>query len=208
MSTNEEIYQVADELRTNASWGLKFAKDPYDIERYNRVLNSSARLVATLEKRSVQEVLEQYQDNMNHVSPISAADAAVFQDEKVLLIKRADNGRWAFPGGLVEAGETLAEATQRELFEETNVRGQVSNLLGIFDSRLWHSRTKSHMFICIFHVIMESTNPPSAGPETTDVGFFSEKNLPDLSPGHHLQVPFVFKQIRGESPIPYFDPTN
>jgi 8-oxo-dGTP pyrophosphatase MutT (NUDIX family) len=39
----------------------------------------------------------------------------------VLLVKRRDNGRWAFPGGAVERGEGVVEAALRELFEETGL---------------------------------------------------------------------------------------
>jgi hypothetical protein len=38
-----------------------------------------------------------------------------------------------------------------------------------------------------------------------DAAYFAEDNLPSLSPGHHLRVPFVFEQLRGEAPVPYFD---
>ena len=47
--------------------------------------------------------------------------------------------------------------------------------------------------------------PPIAGPETTDVSFFAEDALPELSPGHVRRVPMVFKLARGDEPVPYFD---
>ena len=39
------------------------------------------------------------------------------------------------------------------------------------------------------------------------MGFFSENDLPDLSPGHVGRVPMAFKLARGDLPVPYFDPT-
>lgn len=204
MSQTEEIYQIADELRGIACLGLHFAGNHYDTERYERVLSLSARMVAAIEQSSPDEVLDLYRNNLGHISPIAGAEVAVFRDGKLLLIKREDDGLWALPGGLVEVGETLAQAAQRELLEETNLHGRVVKLLGIFDSRLWHSKTKSHVYHVVFLTECD-TDQPVAGPETTDVGFFSRDGLPTLSPGHRERVPVVFKLSCGEIPAPYFD---
>ena len=207
MSSTEELYQIADELRAAACLGRHFARNHYDAENYERILAASARLVAALERRSPDEVLTQFQDNLLHVSPLAGAEATVFRGDKLLLIKRSDDGLWALPGGLTEVGETLAETAQRELWEETGVSGHIVKLLGIFDSRLWHSQTKAQLYHAVFLVEAENCSPtPSL--EATDVAFFKEDNLPPLSPGHHLRVPFVFKQLRGEAPVPYFDPVD
>jgi 8-oxo-dGTP diphosphatase len=56
------------------------------------------------------------------VSPLAGAEVAVVRDDQILLIRREDDGVWALPGGLVEVGETLAQAAQRELWKETSVR--------------------------------------------------------------------------------------
>ena len=149
MSSTEEIYQIADELRAIASLGLRFAENSYDSERYERVLRASARLVGAIERRSPDDVLAQYEDNLSHFSPNAAAEAAVFRAGRILLIKREDNGLWAMPGGLVDVGETLAEAAQRELAEEANVEARVTQLLGVFDSRLSGCLSKTQMYIAV-----------------------------------------------------------
>ncbi|MXY44576.1 MAG: NUDIX domain-containing protein [Dehalococcoidia bacterium] len=208
MDATQEIYLIADELRSIADIGLHYAENDYDRERYSRTLALSARLVAALEERSADEVMEEYEGNLPHATPYVAADAAVFRDGRILLIKREDNGLWAMPGGATEVGETWAYSAERELHEEAGVEGTATQLLGVFDSCLWGSRAKYHVYSSVWLVEVSDDQTPVAGPETTDVGFFAEDDLPDLSPGHTSRIPVVFKLARGELPVPFFDPTG
>ena len=208
MSFQDEIYLIADELRSIANAGAHYAENEYDRERYDRVLLLSARLIAAIEERPADEVMEQYTQNLAHHTPMVGADAAVLRDGRMLLIKREDNGLWAMPGGGTDVGETWAQSVERELREETGVVGTATKLLGVFDSRLWCSRSKYHLYESVWLVETHDDQTPMAGPETTDVGFFPEHDLPALDPGHADRVPLAFKLARGELPIPYFDPTT
>ncbi len=199
--------QIADELRAIASSGLLWTDSHYDRERYERILAVSARLIGTLEQRPATGILAHFQDNLFHMSPLAGVEVVVIQNEKVALVQRRDDKLWALPGGLTEIGETLAEAAQRELWEETGIRGKITKLLGVFDSHRWQTRTKVQLYSVIFQADVES-GTPTPSPETLDVDFFGESNLPALSQGHHLRVPFVFKMLRGQVPIPYFDTPN
>ena len=202
-----EMYLVADELRSIAELGLHYADNDYDRERYGRARSLSARLVAALEQRPADDVMEEYLGSPVHATPYVAADAAVFRDGRILLIRREDNGLWAMPGGMTEVGETWALSAERELREEAGVNGTATRLLGVFDSRLWGSRVRFHFYGSVWLVELDDGQTPVAGPETTGVGFFAEDDLPDLSPGHARRVPLVFELTRGDLSVPYFDPT-
>ena len=62
------------------------------------------------------------------------ASALVFDEarEKILLTRRADNGRWCLPGGEMDPGESAAEACAREVLEETGLEVQVTKLVGVY----------------------------------------------------------------------------
>ncbi len=54
--------------------------------------------------------------------------------KKVLLIQRTDDSKWAVPGGAMMTGESLSEACQREVFEETGLKVKVKRLLSVYTS--------------------------------------------------------------------------
>jgi 8-oxo-dGTP diphosphatase len=53
---------------------------------------------------------------------------------QVLLIKSPRHGDWEFPGGQVEEGETIPQALEREVFEETGIIVRVKSLVGVYSN--------------------------------------------------------------------------
>ena len=213
MSSQDTFYQIADELRAIASQGLFFTEGPYDKERYEKILQASAKIVAALEGGSPQEVLDQYKGNLFHVSPVSCVETVVVRGGKLLLIQRRDSGLWALPGGLAEVGETTAQAAERELWEEAGLHGRASRLLALLDSRIWHTPSRMQLTLAMFQAETDELpglhapgdDVPASFHETLAVDFFSEDALPPLHGGHDARVPLAFKMLRGEVPAPYFD---
>ena len=69
-------------------------------------------------------------------APVVGVGAVVLQDGKVLLVKRGHQprkGEWSLPGGRVELGESLVDATRREIREETGLDVEVGPLIECFD---------------------------------------------------------------------------
>jgi ADP-ribose pyrophosphatase YjhB (NUDIX family) len=207
------LYQIADEIRAAAVEGLRYSQNGYEKERCERFLNASARLAAMLEARPVEEVQAKFAENLFHISPVSTVDAVVMRKGKLLLIRRRDNGLWAMPGGACEVGENLAQGAERELWEETGIRGRAVRLLAVFDSRKWHTQTKVQLYMNVFQVESDDPLPEFHNPagetsphaEVLDVDFFDPLRLPKLSPDHHVRIPVVLKALNGEIPVPFFD---
>ena len=59
---------------------------------------------------------------MDRPHSVSVAGVIVDAQNRALLIQRRDNGKWEPPGGVLEREETIPEALQREVLEETGIK--------------------------------------------------------------------------------------
>ncbi len=69
--------------------------------------------------------------------PIVAVLAVVVRGDRALIVQRAQQpnaGRWGFPGGVLELGETVAEGAMRELLEETGIVAEAAGVLDVHDA--------------------------------------------------------------------------
>ena len=111
--------------------------------------------------------------------------ATIFDEkrEKVLLTKRADNGRWCLPGGHMESGESAAEACEREVLEETGLKVRVKRLIGVYSDPnqlvIYSDGNKAFFVVMSFEVeILEGELGLSN--ETTAFGYFSLKEMESM----------------------------
>ncbi|MFF8834338.1 NUDIX domain-containing protein [Streptomyces sp. NPDC015130] len=63
---------------------------------------------------------------------VSVAGVVVREDGRILAIRRADNGTWEPPGGVLELDERPEQGAAREVLEETGVRVEVERLSGVY----------------------------------------------------------------------------
>ncbi|MER7173413.1 NUDIX domain-containing protein [Streptomyces mesophilus] len=63
---------------------------------------------------------------------VSVAGAVVREDGRILAIRRADNGTWEPPGGVLELAEQPEEGVRREVYEETGIKVEVERLTGVY----------------------------------------------------------------------------
>ncbi len=69
---------------------------------------------------------------MQPLQMVGAAALVVDEQDRLLLLKRSDNGCWGPPGGAVELGEAVEDAARREVREETGLELGELSLFGVF----------------------------------------------------------------------------
>jgi len=112
--------------------------------------------------------------------------ASVFDKtgKKVVFIRRADNGKWAVPGGYMEAGESFSEACQREVLEETGLRVRVKHLVGVYTSPNllleYPDGNKWQLVVLHFEADIIDGELQSSD-ESTEFGYFSRNEIDSLN---------------------------
>lgn len=205
-SPAETIRRTADKLRALCNAGLRYAEDPYQTERYEQILELSAALTALVDARPLADIQRQFFEDTGYMTPYAVVDTAVFDDaDRILLIRRADNARWALPGGACEVGEMPGEGAAREVWEETACRIALSAFLGVFDNRL-HGGGLHHLY-CLLFAGRVTEGAPKVTRETRDVGWFAAHNVPwdALHASHPARIRFAFGWKRDPSLRPFYD---
>lgn len=208
MKPTQSMMLLADKLRSISAMGLIFSHNIYDLERYRELQNISMEIMSLATGDSLEQLELLRTTVFANPSPIPTVDAAIINEQgQILLIQRADNSKWAMPGGAVSVGETPAEAAVREAFEETGIRCEPTALVGVFDSRFCGTVSRHHLYQLLFlcrPLANGHHTPPSHVQEVLNMAWFAEKDLPsDIDPGHITRIPKAFCAWCGDAP--YFD---
>ena len=212
MTDSSDIALWADKLRDIAALGLHFSDSVYDQERYQAVQEIAMLMSAAAVGQPIQSLEPLRSTVFARPTPLAVGDAAVIDDQgKLLLVQRADNTKWAMPGGALEVGETPAEGVVRETLEETGIKCEPVALVGVFDSRICGTVSQFHMyqfvFLCRRLAGTEQTEASHAH-EVLGSQWFAEDALPvDVDPGHVSRIPHAFQVWRERAPA-FFDPTT
>jgi len=111
--------------------------------------------------------------------------------EKVLLTQRADNGRWCLPGGGMDSGESVAQACEREVWEETGLRVRLTRLVGVYSNPdqlvIYPDGNKAFFVVMSFEAEIIG-GELGLSDETTAFGYFSLEEMESLPMhGQHKQ---------------------
>lgn len=203
MTPAEQIAAWADKLRDISAMGLHFSKNIHDEGAFHAVQNIAMEMLAFATGETLEQIEPLRAPIFSHPTPFAGGDAAVIDDQgRILLIRRADNGKWAMPGGALEVGETPLEGVLREALEETGVPCQAVALVGVFDSRLCGTPSRHHLYQFLFLCKpseQAKEGKPSHAIEVLEARWFPENGLPEnIDPGHQSRIPQAFRVWHGD----------
>jgi 8-oxo-dGTP pyrophosphatase MutT (NUDIX family) len=97
-------------------------------------------------------VLERFRAELGYVTTKVGAEAAIVDDdERVLLVRRADDGCWGLVSGWIDSGESPAETIVREIKEETGYDAVVDEMVDVF-ARPASAAYGPHATLAVLHL--------------------------------------------------------
>ena len=170
----QRLHVVAIELAALAQNGLTYAGDRYDVSRYHRMQEMSADMLALLSDGSPEEFRQALLVEEGHATPKVAVLSALFEDDRVLLVREATDGRWTLPGGWADAMDTPSEAAAREFAEEAGIAVRIAKLAAVHDGTRHNAHVAGrtgfpwHIYKLMFIADRTDHAPPGSRPRRRD----------------------------------------
>jgi ADP-ribose pyrophosphatase YjhB (NUDIX family) len=167
--------------------GLAFTSDPFDRERYLQLQELAQSALHTELDVPLERARALWEGEHGYATPKVDVRGAVFEAERVLLVRERSDGRWTLPGGWVDVNDAPSQAVAREILEESGYHARAVKLAALVDkNRHAHPPGVHHIYKLLF--LCELLGGQAAtGTETDAVAFFPLTALPELSTGRILK---------------------
>ncbi len=150
-SIQPNLLDLLDEIRAIAQLGINYSKDPYDLSRYNRLLEIAATEYAGLSALSPDTIRQRFSKELGYITPKIGIQGALFDaDGNILLEQRVDDALWGLPAGWAEVGERPETTVVREFQEETGLLVEPVAILGFY-TRLPGEYNQPHTSVHILY---------------------------------------------------------
>ncbi len=198
---------MSRELRAIAQTGLTFSTDPFDRQRYERIRELAAALVAQGSGQNTADILELFLRDAGYATPKVDVRGAAFRDGRILLVREIGDGRWTIPGGWADVNQTPAECVVREVAEESGFVARAAKLAAVHDYRKRNPTRHLDSIYKLFFICDLIGGDARPSMETSEVAFFARQELPPLSLGRTTveQIDLVFRHAEHPELATEFD---
>jgi ADP-ribose pyrophosphatase YjhB (NUDIX family) len=176
--------RIARELRAIAQTGLTFTTDRFDRQRYERVRELAASMLAQGSGEQFEVIIEILREGWGYATPKVDVRGAAFVDGRVLLVREISDGHWTLPGGWADVNQSAAECVVREIAEESGFLVRARKLAAVRDyQRSGHPPRNVDSIYKMFFICEITGGAARGSVETSEVAFFARDALPPLSLG-------------------------
>lgn len=176
----------AREIRALAQTSEHYAENVYQQERYARLLEIAAEMIAAHTGLGVPETVAEFRRHAGYVTPKIDVRGAAFRDGKILLVREKMQDGWTMPGGWADVGDVPSEAAEREVWEEAGFEVRAKKVVGVYDANRAGELNLFHAFKIVFLCEIVGGEARTSH-ETTEVGFFGREDIPQPFSGERTK---------------------
>jgi ADP-ribose pyrophosphatase YjhB (NUDIX family) len=177
----------AREIQALAQTGSHYADNEYQLQRYQRLMEIAAEMVSEYSDLEYPSVLRAFKVPIGYSTPKIDVRGAVFQNNRLLLVRERMDGGWTMPGGWADVGESPSFAAEREVLEEAGVQVRANKVVGVYDANRMGQLELFHAYKIIFLCDLIGGNPRPSN-ETSEVSFFGRNDLPEILSGERTKI--------------------
>ena len=200
MENNEKWLSWAIELQSIAQAGLFYGKDKFDLERYERIREISAEMLAYKTDIPLEKVCDIFCCETGYQTPKLDTRAALFEDGKILLVREND-GKWSLPGGWVDVDLSVMENALKEVKEEAGLDADLDFVIAVQDRDKHNLPVYAYKICKVFVMCSKKGGSFAANSETVESGYFGLDELPELAEEKNTreQIEMCFDAHRAEN---------
>ena len=173
------VTEWAKELQSLAQAGLFYGKDTYDRERYQRIREISAEMLACRTDLPLERVRDLFCGDVGYQTPKIDTRAAVFKDGRRLLV--CEKEKWSLPGGWCEYNLSPVENTVKEVKEEAGLDVIVKRLIAAQDRDKHNQPRYAYGITQLFYLCEAVGGSFQENSETNASQYFAPDQLPPLA---------------------------
>jgi ADP-ribose pyrophosphatase YjhB (NUDIX family) len=195
---NTNLLSLITQLRSVADTGLLYAKNEYDIERYQELQHLSTKMFDDVSGYGTETINLLFPQAADYpTAKVDLRGILLSPDNKILLARESGDGKWSLPGGWGDIGYTPKETIVKEFWEETGLQVTPERLLAVFDKKMHpHPPQPFYVYKMVFYCKAVTTEI-NKGFDVLDVQYFDINNLPPLSEDRILksQIELLYQKI-------------
>lgn len=206
MNSEETWLSWAIELQALAQAGLFYSKDIYDIERFQRIREIAAQMIACPTGLPLEHVKGLFCNETGYQTPKLDTRAAVFQHGRIFLVQE-NNGLWSLPGGWVDVDLSIGENVVKEVKEEAGLDVTAKLVIAVQDRKKHNPEIYAYNICKVFLLCDLLGGSFQENSETVASGYFSLDDLPPLSENKNTkeQIRMCFDAYHAEHWDTVFD---
>ena len=118
MKTNDQIANWAMDLQSLAQAGLRYGHDVFDRERYEEIRRIAGEMMSARTGIPEEKLKTLFLGDEGYQTPKIDTRAAIFKDNRILLVREKKTQEWSLPGGWNDYDQTTAQNCVKEAREE------------------------------------------------------------------------------------------